>query len=210
MTHTMIFQVDTDATVDAAHAALTTADRVTAWWTDTATVPETVGGHLEVTFPGVPLPFDLILDENGPGRVTWRAGGFPPPWEGTTCTWDLADNPDADGTRVRFEHSGWQESNPASAWSRSVGARSSAGSSTTWTPAPRTPSSPTTQHAEARCAALLRPAARGACPQARGPRRSARLAAPSRAASSPCSRRPRTNVQATSMNCACSGVSTIW
>ncbi|MFN0280551.1 MAG: SRPBCC family protein [Kineosporiaceae bacterium] len=113
MTHTMIFQVDTDATLDATHAALTTADGVTAWWTDTATVPETVGGHLELTFPGVPLPFDLILDENGPGRVTWRAGGFPPPWQGTTCTWDLADNPDADGTRLRFEHSGWEESNPA-------------------------------------------------------------------------------------------------
>lgn len=112
MPHTMIFQVDVDTDPEAVHTALTTTSGVEAWWTDTAVIPETVGGHLELTFPGMLLPFDLILEECAAKRVSWQAGSFPPPWEGTRCSWDLAANPDAPGTRIRFEHSGWDQSNP--------------------------------------------------------------------------------------------------
>ena len=110
--HTMIFQVDVDAKRSAAVDALTTEDGIKGWWTDQAKVPTKIGSTLEMTFPGMPMPFDLELVESNDDRVEWLSKSFPPPWAGTRMTWELTDNPDADGTRIVLRHSGWTEGNP--------------------------------------------------------------------------------------------------
>ena len=69
------------------------------------------------------MQFDLAADRATvrralatPGEIaTWwssRTGGFPPWWAGTTIRWDLADNPDAAGTRLLFSHRDYDPENP--------------------------------------------------------------------------------------------------
>jgi uncharacterized protein YndB with AHSA1/START domain len=111
--HFMRYQVDVAADIDAVRRALTTQGGVNGWWTNQATMPEAPGGRLELTFPQVPQPFDLELAEASPERVVWLAGSFPPFWEGTTIRWEIADNPEGDGTRIVMTHTGWDPDNPA-------------------------------------------------------------------------------------------------
>jgi uncharacterized protein YndB with AHSA1/START domain len=111
--HFMRYQVDVAADRDAVRRALTTEDGIKGWWTDTAEVPESLGERLVLTFPSVPQPFDLELAEASGDRVVWRAGSFPPFWEGTTIRWDVGDNPDGDGVRILMTHEGWDRDNPA-------------------------------------------------------------------------------------------------
>jgi uncharacterized protein YndB with AHSA1/START domain len=110
--HFMRYQLDVSADRDTVRRALTTEEGVEGWWTSQAVVPEAVGERLALTFPGVPQPFDLELAESANERVLWRAGGFPPWWQGTTVRWDIAENPDGDGTRVVMTHAGFEPDNP--------------------------------------------------------------------------------------------------
>src|SRR5918999_4945505 len=111
--HFMRYQLDVAADRHAVERALTTEPGVSGWWTDRASVPQVAGGRLELTFPHVPQPFDLELAEASSERVVWRAGSFPPFWESTTISWEIADNPDADGTRLVMTHSGCDPDNSA-------------------------------------------------------------------------------------------------
>jgi len=108
----MIFRVDVDAPRDAALAALTTESGIKGWWTDRASVPDTVGAILEFSFPDMPQPFDMELVERSDSRVGWRSRSFPPPWAGTLVAWELADNPEGPGTRIDMRHGGWDRDNP--------------------------------------------------------------------------------------------------
>jgi uncharacterized protein YndB with AHSA1/START domain len=110
--HQMIFRIDVDAPRDRALEALTTESGINGWWTDRATVPSNVGATLELTFPGMPQPFDLELTGRSDTRVAWRSRSFPPPWAGTEVVWELADNPEGPGTRIDMRHTGWQPGNP--------------------------------------------------------------------------------------------------
>jgi uncharacterized protein YndB with AHSA1/START domain len=110
--HFMRYQLDVAADPPTVQRALTTEEGVRGWWTDTAKVPQTPGEHLELTFPTVPEPFDLELAEASEGSVVWRAGSFPPFWEGTTVSWEVGDNPQGPGTRVMMTHSGFDPDHP--------------------------------------------------------------------------------------------------
>jgi hypothetical protein len=108
----MRYQLDVGADPGTVRHALTTETGINGWWTDRADVPEAAGESLELTFPDVPQPFDLELVESSPERVVWRAGSFPPWWQGTTVRWEIADNPDGDGSRVVMTHAGFDPDNP--------------------------------------------------------------------------------------------------
>jgi Activator of Hsp90 ATPase homolog 1-like protein len=110
--HFMRYQVDTGADRGTVRDALVTKPGIEGWWTDTASVPEHVGGRLALTFPNMPQPFDLELAEASGERIVWLAGSFPPFWQGTSVHWELADNPDRDGTRIVMTHTGWDPHNP--------------------------------------------------------------------------------------------------
>jgi uncharacterized protein YndB with AHSA1/START domain len=110
--HFMRYQLDVAADLATVRRALTTTAGIEGWWTDAARVPEDVGGHLELDIPGVPQPFDLELAEATDQRVVWRAGSFPPFWEGTSVRWEIAPNPEGEGTRVVMSHAGWEPDHP--------------------------------------------------------------------------------------------------
>jgi hypothetical protein len=108
----MIFQVDANADRDTVVKALSTQAGINGWWTDRATVPETVGQTLELTFPGMPMPFDLELTERSDDRIEWLSKSFPPPWAGTRVVWQLSSDPDGAGTRIDMRHTGWEQDSP--------------------------------------------------------------------------------------------------
>ncbi|MCX4702609.1 SRPBCC domain-containing protein [Streptomyces sp. NBC_01373] len=104
------FQVDTPVDRATVLRALNSHDGLTGWWTTGVDRKDDI---LFFDFPDVPEPFRLRCDEETEDRVAWTSvGAFPPHWAGTTITWDLSDNPDADGTRVLFRHTGWQPDDP--------------------------------------------------------------------------------------------------
>ncbi len=89
--------------------ALTTTDGIRSWWSIRSDLSD---GHLEVSFPDVPQPFEFAARETPGGIVEWVTGGFPPWWAGTTVSWALAANPDGPGTRLSFRHGGYAADNP--------------------------------------------------------------------------------------------------
>jgi uncharacterized protein YndB with AHSA1/START domain len=111
-TRDVIFQFDIQAGREQVVGALTTLAGIEGWWTDRAIVPAEVGGVLQLTFPGAPLPFEMELTECSDQRVVWATKGFPPNWAGTRVVWELAANPDGPGTRVGFGHVDWDPENP--------------------------------------------------------------------------------------------------
>lgn len=108
----MIFQLDAAADRQTVLDALTTERGIKGWWTDSATVPQQVGGTLEMTFPGMPMPFDFTLTKANHERVEWVSKSFPPPWAGTRVLWRLEDNPEGPGTRIHMRHVDWAPGNP--------------------------------------------------------------------------------------------------
>jgi uncharacterized protein YndB with AHSA1/START domain len=108
----IVLQVDSSANRAAVREALTTEPGITGWWTDQAEVPDGTGGLLKPSFVDAPRPFDLRVAEANDERVVWQPQSFPPNWVGTEITFELADNPDAPGTRVLFTHAGFKVGDP--------------------------------------------------------------------------------------------------
>jgi hypothetical protein len=102
-------QFDIDADAPAIARALRTQDGVRAWWSRRAEGPE--GGDLRVWFPDRPEAFEFAVIE-GEDTVEWVTGAFPPWWAGTTIRWETGPNPEGPGTRLQFEHGGYDPDNP--------------------------------------------------------------------------------------------------
>ena len=88
--------------------ALETQDGISAWWSNRATLDDEA---LRVSFPDVPQPFAFDV-RDGDDRLDWVTGGFPPWWQGTTISFEVAPNPDAAGSRLQFTHGGYDADNP--------------------------------------------------------------------------------------------------
>lgn len=123
----ILMQFDIAADQDRVRRALTTQDGLRAWWSERTDGPDQgMGGQLRVSFPDVPQPFELEMTTADAHRVEWTVGAFPPWWAGTSVRWDLADNPDAPGTRLLFSHHGYAADNPVipivtPAWAQIIG-----------------------------------------------------------------------------------------
>ncbi len=105
-------QFDIDADPGTVRNALTQADGIASWWSShVGGNPEVDGGRLEVSFPEVPVPFDFSVAISG-DNLEWTVGKIPEPWHGTAVRWQLLADPDAAGTRLRFEHGGFDPESP--------------------------------------------------------------------------------------------------
>src|SRR5262245_43079650 len=102
-------QFDLDADAQTVGEALRTQDGVRAWWSVRTDGPD--GGQLRVSFPERPEPFEFDV-RNGDGRLEWVTGAYPPWWAGTTIRWEVGPNPEGPGTRLMFEHGGYEPDNP--------------------------------------------------------------------------------------------------
>lgn len=105
-----VFLVDIDAPKGTVRRALTTHDGIVGWWTDDA---ERSDGVMSLGFADAPERFSLRIDTESDERVQWTSiGQFPPHWADTEIVWSLMDNPDAGGSRVFFEHTGFAAPDP--------------------------------------------------------------------------------------------------
>lgn len=104
-------QIDVPGQADAAYRALTTTDGVAGWWTDRNETTGTVGQLDRFHFPGVPISWDMLVEQAEPGKLlTWRCVGGPPEWVGTEVRWTLQAGPGEDGgTLVVLDHTGFTE-----------------------------------------------------------------------------------------------------
>jgi hypothetical protein len=106
----ILMQFDIDADRDTVRAGLSTEEGIRSWWSTRTDGPR--DGELRVSFPDVPQPFEFRVEEHDGNRIEWVTGDFPPWWAGTTIRFDLADNPDASGTRLLFSHRDYEPDNP--------------------------------------------------------------------------------------------------
>jgi hypothetical protein len=104
----VLMQFDIEAEPETVRQALDGEDAISSWWTSRARL---ANGRLETSFPDVPQPFEFEVRE-GPERIEWVTGGFPPWWAGTRIRFDVGINPDGPGTRLLFSHRDYEPDNP--------------------------------------------------------------------------------------------------
>jgi hypothetical protein len=94
----------------AVYESLTTGEGITGWWTSRAEVPgAAVGDILRMSFPHMPMTWDMRLDRADPSRIEWGCVGGPPGWEATQIVWDI--DPAETATVVRLDHAGFASVN---------------------------------------------------------------------------------------------------
>jgi uncharacterized protein YndB with AHSA1/START domain len=94
------------------HDAITTEDGLAAFWTDQTTAEPVVGSTATFVFgPDAHTRFDMRIDAIQPDRVDWTCTDGPDEWRGTRLRWLLT--PADGGTKLRFEHLGWESTDGA-------------------------------------------------------------------------------------------------
>lgn len=100
----IIMSCNMDADAATVYRAISTTDGVTGWFTDRADIGEGVGMHHLLTFPGMPAPWDLRVEEiDPPRRLALSVLAGPPPWENTTMAYEILDRPEG-GIVLNFDH----------------------------------------------------------------------------------------------------------
>ena len=108
-----VFLVDINANRSAIRQALSTQEGIVSWFTKEASVPAAAGDTMTLAFADAPVPFQMRVDAVSDDQVRWTSiGEFPPHWSDTEVVFSVMDNPDADGSRVFFEHKGFAAADP--------------------------------------------------------------------------------------------------
>jgi hypothetical protein len=109
----ILMQFDIAADNAAVRRALSTEEGIRSWWSERSTLRKgSPHDRLEVSFPDQPQPFEFDVVRDDDQRVEWRTADYPAWWAGTSIRWDIADNPDAAGTRLLFSHRDYTPDNP--------------------------------------------------------------------------------------------------
>jgi uncharacterized protein YndB with AHSA1/START domain len=95
-----------DSSPDAVFDALTTLDRLSAWWAEDTSGSVDIGGVIQFRFAVGGFDMKVVELETG-ARVQWEVVEGPAEWIGTTVNWTI--NQDGDYTIVLFSHEGWRE-----------------------------------------------------------------------------------------------------
>jgi hypothetical protein len=104
---TILLRMPVDAEAKVIYDALATSEGVNGWWSNHTEGPTGTGSTMKVAFPDAPMTFDFEVTEESPGtRVTWRCLAGPPEWGGTTISFEIESDPEAN-TSVLFSHDGW-------------------------------------------------------------------------------------------------------
>jgi uncharacterized protein YndB with AHSA1/START domain len=99
-----------DVLPDKVYDALTTPERLAAWWTDDTRGDGAAGGVVEFRF-GEAGGFGMkVLEAQPAERVLWEVIDGPEEWIGTQVSWDLRT--EGDFTIIMFAHQGWREPVP--------------------------------------------------------------------------------------------------
>jgi len=96
-----------DAAASTVFRAISTSEGVRGWFTAKADIGEGVGAVHRLTFPEMPAPWELRVDEEeSPSRLRLSVLVGPPQWEGTSMTYEIVDRPEG-GVVVNFDHVGF-------------------------------------------------------------------------------------------------------
>jgi uncharacterized protein YndB with AHSA1/START domain len=102
----ILHRVGIKSSPDDTYRALTTRERLAAWWTNDTQGEEEVGGVLRFRFGAG--GFDMkVLALDPAAHVLWQVVDGPAEWIGTKVSFDLKK--DGDYTVVLFKHQGWKE-----------------------------------------------------------------------------------------------------
>ena len=86
--------------------AITTQNGLSNWWTRDVKAEPRVGAVNEFGFGAGKPVFKLKVKTLEPERIVWESMQGPPDWNGTTVSFELAEQ--GTGTRVLFRHAGFQ------------------------------------------------------------------------------------------------------
>ena len=107
----ILHRVGIKSSPDEVYKALTTRERLAAWWTNNTQGESKVGGVLKFRFSagGSEIGgFDMKVLELQPAkRVLWQVVDGPQEWIGTRISFDLKQV--GDYAIVLFKHQGWKE-----------------------------------------------------------------------------------------------------
>ena len=96
-----------DADAGTVFRAISTSEGVQGWFTANADIGEGVGAVHRLTFPELPAPWELRVDEEeSPSRLRLSVLVGPPQWEGTSMTYEVVERPDG-GVTLNFDHVGF-------------------------------------------------------------------------------------------------------
>ncbi len=91
---------------------LDTPEGIAGWWSDRVDGDAgAVGETFHVMFPTSPVAFDLEVTEISDDAIEWHVAESPPWWKGTTIRFELSQ-PEGNGTRLMFTHSGFDPEDP--------------------------------------------------------------------------------------------------
>ena len=100
----IVMSCNMDADAETVWRAITTTDGVTGWFTGHAEIGDGAGGHHLLTFPEMPAPWDLRVEDSRPARrLTLSVQAGPPEWQATTMTYEIADRAGG-GIVLNFDH----------------------------------------------------------------------------------------------------------
>ena len=105
LVHTIVINASPNKVFD----AISTSTGLAGFWTRDSSMTPTVGSIARFGFGDAPK-LELLVDAVEPNRrvrFSSRGGSpMPPPWDGTTLTWDLT-RLSSGGTEVTLTHDGW-------------------------------------------------------------------------------------------------------
>jgi uncharacterized protein YndB with AHSA1/START domain len=112
----IVMSCNIDAAAETVWRAISTTEGVTGWFTSQAEIGAEPGGHHLLTFPEMPAPWDLRIDDSRPDRrLSLSVLAGPPEWEGTTMTYEILDRAEG-GTVLNFDHHDFASVDGARAW----------------------------------------------------------------------------------------------
>lgn len=110
----MACNIDADAAT--VFRAISTSDGVKGWFTSSAEIGEGEGAEHRLTFPDVPSPWQLRVEEaKAPRRLTLSVLAGPPQWSDTTMTYEIVDRPEG-GVVLNFDHDHFADVDGVRAW----------------------------------------------------------------------------------------------
>jgi uncharacterized protein YndB with AHSA1/START domain len=112
----IVMSCNMDADAKTVWQAISTPDGVTGWFTAHAKIDSSAGGHHLLSFPEMPAPWDLRIEDSRPTRrLTLSVQAGPPEWEATTMTYEIVDRPEG-GVVLNFDHNDFATVDGARSW----------------------------------------------------------------------------------------------
>jgi uncharacterized protein YndB with AHSA1/START domain len=105
-----------DADPETVFRAISTSQGVQGWFTSEAEIGEGEGAQHLLTFPDMPAPWQLRVEQTqSPRLLTLSVLAGPPNWTNTRMTYEIVDRPEG-GVVLNFDHNDFADVEGVRAW----------------------------------------------------------------------------------------------